>query len=345
MQTSIIIPTVNRSASLTQTFASLLALKSDYDSVEIIIVDNGSSDDTRSVCQEIIRSNPKILIKYCFEPIPGLLSGRHRGFYESSGDILVFIDDDVDVHPHWLNSIRESFTDPYVSLVGGKNLPRYQSGEPGWLEAFWNREGAHKWLDFISILDFGDEVEELDPLFIWGLNFSIRRHSLIELGGFHPDYVPKPFDHYQGNSETGLAWKAKERGLKIMYQPKATLWHRIPDHRLTFDYFEKRMFLYGVSDSYTEIRKNGAVRFDWKISWPIPILRRLTRQLRSRLSRDPYSVARERINQSWRSGFAFHQKKARQDPELLEWALRPNYWDYRYGPYRNSELAIPSNLG
>ncbi len=344
MKTSIIIPTVNRSASLKRTFRSLLALNSDFDSLEIIIVDNGSNDDTRSISNAIIEANPWKLIKYVFEPIPGLLSGRHRGLFESSGDILVFIDDDVDVDPEWLNGIIETFQDPYVHLVGGKNLPRYLCEPPQWLDHFWNSEGPRKWLDFISVLDFGDEPVELDPLFIWGLNFSIRRRSLIELGGFHPDYVPKPFDYYQGNSETGLAWKAKEKGLKIMYQPGVVVWHRIPEHRLTFEYFEKRMFLYGVSDSYTEIRKNGAIRFDWKMTEPVPTIRRMFRRLRSRYSSRPFAEVRQRINEAWRAGFAFHQNQVRKDADLLEWVLRENYWDYRYGPYQSATIHIPNDI-
>ncbi len=345
MKTSIIIPTVNRSASLKETFASLLCLDANYDSIEIIIVDNGSVDDTRAVSLAIIESNPHLSIKYCFEPIPGLLSGRHRGVFESTGEILVFIDDDIDVDKDWLNAINETFRDRDVSLVGGRNLPHYLAAPPDWLDSFWKIEDSRKWLDFISVLDFGDELIELDPLFIWGLNFSIRRCSLIELGGFHPDYVPPPFEYYQGDSETGLALNAKQKGMKIVYQPRAVVWHRIPQERLTFHYFEKRMFLYGVSDSYAEIRKDRGLKFDWKMTEPIPSLRRLIRRLRSRLSSDSYSVVRQRINEAWRSGFAFHQRKVRYEPELLEWILRENYWDYRYGPYRQNELDIPLCLG
>lgn len=344
MKTSIIIPTVNRSASLKETFASLRSLNVNYDSVEIIIVDNGSSDHTRAVSLSIIESNPHLSIKYFFEPIRGLLSGRHRGLFESSGDILVFIDDDVDVDPGWLNAIIETFEDPEVHLVGGKNLPRYLCEPPRWLDHFWNREGPRNWLDFISVLDFGDEPVALDPLFIWGLNFAIRRSSLIELGGFHPDYVPHPFEYYQGDSETGLALKAKEKGMKIVYQPRAVVWHRIPQQRLTLDYFEKRMFLYGVSDSYAKIRKDGGLKFDWKMTEPIPSLRRLIRRLRSHISSDPHSVVKQRINEAWRLGFAFHQRKVRQEPELLEWVLKENYWDYRYGPYRGAQIYIPNDI-
>jgi len=58
MKISIIIPTFNRSASLKITVASLLALNPSPRDHEIIIVDNGSTDDTRAVAEAIIKSTP-----------------------------------------------------------------------------------------------------------------------------------------------------------------------------------------------------------------------------------------------------------------------------------------------
>ena len=344
MKTSVIIPTLNRSASLRLTLNSLLDQPMDRDCDEIVVVDNASVDDTRDVVEKIIREQPERRIVYCHEPVPGLLSGRHRGFYQSAGDVLIFIDDDIYADAGWLNAIKAAFMDPDVHLVGGKNLPEYQSDTPEWLKAFWKKEGTQTWCDYLSVLDFGNEPMDLDPLFIWGLNFSIRRQALISLGGFHPDYVPKPYHFYHGNSETGLAIKAHEKGLKIVYQPAAVVRHRIPESRLSIDYFEKRMFLYGMSDSYTDIRLNRAINADWKLVEPIPACRSLWRKLRSRLSRDPYAQIKQQVSQAWWTGYAFHQKKVLHSPELLDWVLKENYWDYRYGPYKSTSIDLPSNL-
>ena len=334
MPISIIIPTFNRSASLQITLASLLALKSLSRDHEIIVVDNASTDDTQTVTEAAIKSAPNCIIRYYYEPIPGLLSGRHKGALESKCDILIYIDDDIDVDSGWLNAIEETFDDPQVHLVGGKNLPRYESPPPDWLEAFWYRDGPRSWCDYLSVLDFGEQPSEIDSLFIWGLNFSIRRKTLFDVGGFHPDYIPKPFECYQGNAETGLAWKAKAIGFKIVYQPKALIHHRIPTERLTLDYFERRNFLYGINDSYTTIRRNRGIKFDWKMQEPLPAARRLLRRIASRLSKDPYAAIKQKVHEAWIRGYLFHQKKAREDPELLEWVLRENYWDYRYGPFK-----------
>ena len=74
-----------------------------------------------------MREMPHHRIRYLLEPEPGLLSGRHRGALESDGEILVFLDDDIEATAGYLHAILDAFKDPAVQLVGGPNLPRYES--------------------------------------------------------------------------------------------------------------------------------------------------------------------------------------------------------------------------
>jgi glucosyl-dolichyl phosphate glucuronosyltransferase len=338
MLCSIIIPTFNRSSSLITTIGSLLSLYSEPTTYEIIVVDNASTDDTKQKVQTIIDQNPQNRIRYFYESIPGSLSGRHNGALQSTADILIFIDDDIKVAPEWLDALIETFQDPDVHLVGGKNLPQFESQPPDWLDAFWFKEGERNWCAYLSILDFGDQLTEIDPLYVWSLNYAIRRETLIGLGGFHPDYVPKPFEQFQGDGETGLAWKVQASGSKIIYQPRAIVYHVIPDQRLTIDYFEKRMFFGGIFDSFAGIRKNRGIQYEWKMQKPLPHIRRLVRRISTRLSSDPYGIIKQRVRHSWLNGYIFHQKAVRKDPELLKWVLKESYLDYRYGPFLNAQL-------
>jgi glucosyl-dolichyl phosphate glucuronosyltransferase len=57
---------------------------------------------------------------------------------ESNGAILVFLDDDIEAAPGYLHAILDAFEDPAVQLVGGPNLPRYESEPPAWVESFWS---------------------------------------------------------------------------------------------------------------------------------------------------------------------------------------------------------------
>src|SRR5262245_37658733 len=122
---SIIIPTRNRAALLARTLKSLCAqrLQGGY---QLLIVDNGSTDETRVVVQEAVAAYPQQMIDYIQEPVPGLLSGRHRGALESKSDLLIFVDDDIEAQPDWLEAFLDSFRDSTVQLVGGPSLPDYE---------------------------------------------------------------------------------------------------------------------------------------------------------------------------------------------------------------------------
>ena len=102
---SIIIPTYNRCSSLESTLHSIMKSSFSHKQFEIIVVDNGSTDATKDITFKLL-ANSVFNFKYVFEPEPGLLSGRHRGVEESVGDVLTFIDDDVEVSPNWLKYLK-----------------------------------------------------------------------------------------------------------------------------------------------------------------------------------------------------------------------------------------------
>ena len=345
MRFSIVIPTLNRSDSLRATIDSLLGSKFSPHEYEILIVDNGSTDNTRQVAETAIESNMGRQIRYYYEPVPGLLSARHKGALESKGEILVYVDDDIEADQYWLEAISEALEDPEVKLVGGKSLPKYESAPPDWLDAFWYRDGDLRQCFYLSLLDYGDKISEIDPLYVWGLNFAIRRETLFELEGFNPECVPKTLQRYQGDGDTGLAWKVKAAGYKIIYQPQALVYHIVPTQRLTIDYFVERMFSAGVSDSYTTIRRNQGLRFEWRIHEPIPRIMLLLRRIASKLSTDPYGSIKQRVREAWLEGYIFHRNEVRKDPELLKWVIKDNYWDYRYGQFILNETETKIDTG
>ena len=126
MKLSCCIPTLNRSKSLARAVRSLCNQILQPGSFEILIIDNGSSDNTKTEAEGVMREMSLHRIRYFLEPEPGLLSGRHRGALESDGEILIFLDDDIEAIPGYLQAILDAFQDPAVQLVGGPNLPNYR---------------------------------------------------------------------------------------------------------------------------------------------------------------------------------------------------------------------------
>jgi glycosyltransferase involved in cell wall biosynthesis len=344
---SIIIPTVNRAKYLEKTLNSLIHQNFSSDQFEIIIVDGGSTDTTKDICTTLIRTKPNYSIRYIYEPEPGLLAGRHRGALEAKGEILTFIDDDIEASQNWLYSIYEAFGAPIIHLVGGKNLPEYEVEPPSWLTYLWNTTiyGGNECGD-LSLLDLGNKTLKIHPNYIWGLNFSIRKKTLFEVGGFHPDSYPKTLQRFQGDGESGLTTKLFERGYGALYHPDVKIFHIIPPHRMTTEYFEKRWYFQGVANSYSGIRKiNNPISEDPKISQDpkfstifIPDLRRkisakIINKLLSKICfylKTPKEVRelKKKMQKSYNEGYKFHQNQVKNDPELLKWVLKENYWDY-----------------
>lgn len=336
-QVSIIIPTLNNAKYLKNALISVQNQTFPKDGYEIIVVDNGSTDNTRQVTEQIITAYPTHQIRYIYEPEPGLLSGRHRGAKEAKGQVLVFVDDDIEADKGWLAAIMDAFQDSSVHLVGGPSMPDYESEPPAWIERFWTQHEYGRWCGSLSLLDFGEQIREIDPLFVFGLNFAIRKETLFEVGGFHPDCIPKHLQRFQGDGETAVSIKTREKGLKTVYHPKALVLHKVPNERMTVEYFEKRAFYQGVCNSFAQIRRNYQGGLQLKkhsnlsrlLSWRTPFKIYNLFKERIRQKHTPYAEIKKRTDEAYKAGFAFHQNEVVNDPELLKWVLKENYFDYR----------------
>ena len=249
---SVIVPTYSLQAYLRDTLVGLLKQDLPTDKYEIIVVDNNPSGKVFKIVQDVKQKWQRPM-HFVEEPDVGLHNARHKGAKEAVGDILVYIDDDVLTHPAWLRSIVQHFQDPLVAVVGGKILPKWEATPPAWLDKFGNNGGGN-----LSLLDLGGEVREVAwPQSIYGCNMAVRESVLWEVGGFHPDAMgDRRLIWLRGDGETGLQRKIYQAGYKVIYEPRAWVYHRVPASRLRPEYFYWRRFIQGISDSYTDMRQN-----------------------------------------------------------------------------------------
>jgi glycosyltransferase involved in cell wall biosynthesis len=320
---SVIIPTYNRADLLIKALHSLLRQTFPIQQFEVLVVDNGSTDNTR----EIVRETKKKLVNlhYYFIAQPGLHAARHLGMEKAQSDILVYTDDDIEALPTWLEGIAESFSNTEVVLVGGKCLPLFETQPPDWLQILWQKDvyGGH-YIGHLSILDFGNHVREISPNFVIGCNLSIRKTILQDVGGFHPDAMPPDLIRYRGDGESWVTQCVHARGGKIVFNPKASLYHWVSKERMTRDYFSRRSFLQGISQSYQQIRRKK--RVDCAIGKWLASSRKIKKLLKWLLFMEPFPGPLERlINHSLKAGYSFHQKQVATDPSLLHWVLQENY--------------------
>ncbi len=329
IQLSVIIPTRNRCQSLKGVLESIVTQSFPKENFEVIVVDNGSTDDTRSVVDEF---SGQLNMQYHFDDRPGLHNGRHDGMRLSHGDILVFADDDIEALPTWLEGITESFQDKSVVLVGGKILPKYEEQPPFWILEKWYQlcEYGHC-LPELSLIDFGEERREIPAQYVFGCNFSIRKQILHSSSGFHPDGMPFELIQYRGDGETYVSNYITEHHLKTIYNPLASVYHLVPTSRLTIDYFKKRAFCQGVEMSYIDKRyktnNNPTVKRGGKISKWFRIITGLEtyRQLKTIQNKPSLTEIEKQISQSYSIGYQYHDTLYHSDKSLHEWVHQNNY--------------------
>ncbi|MGM9506786.1 glycosyltransferase [Larkinella sp. GY13] len=338
MIVSVIIPTLNRSCQLQRTLYSLSQLPEDRTLFEIIVIDNGSTNETERVVKTFIEENNRLDVRYFYDPVPGLLTGRHRGAQEARGETFTFIDDDVQVCQTWLSAIIEVMrSQPGISLLTGPCLPLYEIPPPYWVSNLWRSNEMGKYCGWFSLLDFGGEPRIIDPDFVWGLNFTIRRDAFFKLGGFHPDSMPDDLQIFQGDGETGLTRKAKEQGILAFYHPRVKLLHEVPQTRLTPEYIKKRAFFQGVCNSFSKEREekykyklpslNSKIRKPSLISSFKRNCRELYRKINFSFNRPEPDLISE-LNAEEMKGYEFHKKAFDTRPEVRDWVLQENYLNY-----------------
>ena len=326
---SVIIPTRNRAQYLLRALESIQRQRYAHDKYEIIVVDNGSTDDTRQVVEALSENGTKE-IRYVYDERAGLHIGRHRGAEVARGDILLYGDDDIIADEYWAAEIARRYQNGRIGAIGGKIVPKWEAEPPPWVETF---------RDYLSLLDLGEGVQRLHSAdCIYGCNLSIRRDVLFEAGGFNPDALPQELVKYRGDGETGLMNKVLRSGYQLFYNPKAVVEHVVPPERLTIDYFKRIAFRQGVSDSFTDIRAvhgldfRDAVKPKGVLGYASGIVRACKRCIKrclfwkvSSTNAPKYKEISEELNCSYAQGWDFHQKALSEDALLREYVLRDDY--------------------
>lgn len=199
---SVVVPTRDRAGYLDVTLTSL-ADQDFAEPYEVIVVDDGSRDQTASV---ISRHDVRSLVQ---EPPRGPNAARNRGLRESVADLIAFVDDDVRAPRDWLRELVAGARRHEHSVAfGGPIRARLEGPAP----RSCGREGPP-----LTALDLGDEDVETD--LVWSANMLVRR-SGIELAGPFDESLPA------GGDEEEWLRRLAERGGTVMYIARAPIDHR-----------------------------------------------------------------------------------------------------------------------
>jgi glycosyltransferase involved in cell wall biosynthesis len=176
---------------------------------ELVIVDNGSTDDTAAVVREFIRTT-SIKAVYLFEPKLGKSAGLNTALRVVQGQILAFTDDDCYPAPDFLSQVWSAFDDPSVGYIGGRITLHDPADHPMTI----NESMTPVTFPAGSFVSAGC---------VQGANMAFRRRVLLDIGGFDPLFGPGAL--FPAAEEIEAVSRASAMGWKGEYHPEVVVAH------------------------------------------------------------------------------------------------------------------------
>jgi len=237
---SVIIPVKNEESTIEKCINSLLNLNYPPDLLEIIIINDASTDETGKILDKF--KNRITLFK---TPGLGPSEARNLGLEHARGDYVAFTDADCLVDREWINQLLPGFQSEKVAGVGGDQKTPID-------ETYFGRMV----MDFFKSLGFLEgytksarisQIQEVDhnP----SCNVIYRKIIIKNIGGFHPGLWP--------GEDVDLDYRLKKIGYKLNYSPTAIVYHYQPSHLIAFS---RKIALYGKWSGGFLTRKYGFFR-------------------------------------------------------------------------------------
>lgn len=196
---SVVVPAYNAEDTLERCVRSLLRLNYPADRVELIFVDNGSTDATAEI---LGRYGDELQVAR--EPKPGPAAARNTGLSMAGGETVAFTDSDCVVDEDWLRNLVAPLEGHPARVVGGRILAARPSNR---IERFGERIHDHR-----------ASIELSHPPYVATGNWSMR---LSGLGG------RRPFDEsLKRCSDVDLSYRLFRAGYSFFFQPSALVYHR-----------------------------------------------------------------------------------------------------------------------
>jgi GT2 family glycosyltransferase len=209
MKASVIIATYRRNDSLENTIRSVLL--QDYPDFELLVVDQ--SDNHTPEAEKFLRTLDDPRYSYFLIAPPSLPAARNFGLARSSGEIVIYIDDDVLLDPDFIRAhVKAHGETERLAAVGGRVRT---TGEAASTHLFaFSSDGT-----WSGGYDF---PEPADIETARGCNMSFRRSALEKIGGFDPSYEKNAL-----REETDVCFRLRRRGYQIRFDPLASIEHLI----------------------------------------------------------------------------------------------------------------------
>lgn len=289
--------TRNRANALRAAVESLACLRTHGRfTFDVLIVDNGSTDDTPAVAGELAERLP-IEVRCVREETPGVVHARNRAIAECAREWLAFFDDDQAADPDWLAELLDLADRRGADCVGGRVVLRLPPG-------------AGRDLSPVCRMLLGESVGmETERRYSARVtpgagNLMVRRAALEAVGGFDPAYRDR-------GEDTGLFLRLLSEGIEGWYSPEAVVEHIIPAERVSDGYLLGLSARMAQGMAGNERRTRGRLLFPLfyaarvaqaaGVLWPRYLLARLRRDREAALGAQcRLRIAAGYLKEGWR---------------------------------------------
>lgn len=227
---TVLISTYNRANYLEKVLASFTSQTLPVSEFEIVLINDGSDDDTADVVNKFQNCLP---IRYFSHENRGLAASKNRGIEEAKAPIIIFVDDDDLATPQLLEehlSAHKKYSDESYAVLGYTDLDEFMTEDP--LMKYITGVGCQ--LFSYPMLNDGDV---LDYTYFWGGRSSCKVSFLRRHGMFDPIFK-------FGCEDVELGYRLSSDGLKVVYQQSAK---SIMMRPISVDDFFKRLIRQGES--------------------------------------------------------------------------------------------------
>ncbi len=229
---SVVLPVLNGAATIGKSLAALTAQAGP--DVEIIVVDNGSTDATREI---VGRFDVRLLD----QPKRGPSAARNLGLEASRGSIIVHVDADIVPTSRWLRAIVQPFDDPAVVLVGGRTLSYPPSN------------AAERYAAQSGRFEPENNVQREPFPFAPSQNLAVRRAAAVAAGGWAEEMA------YGEDIDFCHRVLTAHAGSRIVFAPRAIAFHH---ERTTDAGLRRQAWTYGRGVAHIYRRYPDVVRWD-----------------------------------------------------------------------------------
>lgn len=214
----IVIPTFNRADDLIATLDSLT--KSEVNMEQVVIVDNGSKDDT---VEKMQKHYPEIHL-LALEKNIGATGGSNAGFdfaLAHGADYVIRMDSDIEVDPDFLAPLVEvANSDPKIGVIGPK-IYYYNPPDEIWYAGVEAKDSLFNITDgFRHQKDSPANSHQREVDYAWGATMLISREVLEKTGGFDTDF----FIYHE---EMDFCERVRGLGYRIFFVPESKIWHKV----------------------------------------------------------------------------------------------------------------------